>query len=97
MSEIDNDEHELLSAYERGELVSVATKEELSRLRESARATVAKDRRVNIRISSGQLSDIQTRALQEGMPYQTLIASVLHKYVTGRLVEVDERGQRRGA
>lgn len=51
------------------------------------RATVLKDRRVNIRLSSGDLSDIQTRALEEGVPYQTLIASVLHKYVTGRLAE----------
>jgi hypothetical protein len=42
---------------------------------------------VNIRLSSGDLQDIQVKALQEGMPYQTLIASVLHKYVTGRLAE----------
>jgi hypothetical protein len=42
---------------------------------------------VNIRLSSGDLSDIQVKALQEGVPYQTLIASVLHKYVTGRLAE----------
>ena len=46
-----------------------------------------KDRRVNIRLSSIDLSDIQVRALEEGMPYQTLIASVLHKFVSGRLVE----------
>jgi hypothetical protein len=42
---------------------------------------------VNIRLSSGDLSDIQVRALKEGVPYQTLIASVLHKYVTGRFAE----------
>jgi predicted DNA binding CopG/RHH family protein len=42
---------------------------------------------VNIRLSSGDLSDIQVKALEEGVPYQTLIASVLHKYVTGRLSE----------
>jgi predicted DNA binding CopG/RHH family protein len=46
-----------------------------------------KDKRVNIRLSSGDLSDIQIKALEEGVPYQTLIASVLHKYVTGRLSE----------
>lgn len=46
-----------------------------------------KDRRVNIRLSPGDLSDIQIKALEEGMPYQTLIGSVLHKYVTGRLTE----------
>ena len=52
-----------------------------------------KDRRVNIRLSSGDLSDIQTRALEEGVPYQTLIASVLHKYVTGRLAETRENAK----
>ena len=48
-------------------------------------------RRVNIRLSSGDLSDILVKALEEGVPYQTLIASVLHKYVTGRLAEQTER------
>jgi predicted DNA binding CopG/RHH family protein len=83
----DSYEDEVLSAYDRGELRSVATREELARFRAAARATGIKDRRVNIRLSSGDLRDIQVRALQEGIPYQTLIASVLHKYVTGRLVE----------
>ncbi len=80
-------EEELLAAYEAGKLKSVATRGELSKLRAAARATAIKDRRVNIRLSAGDLQDIQVRALEEGMPYQTLIASVLHKYVTGRLEE----------
>jgi predicted DNA binding CopG/RHH family protein len=80
-------EAELLAAYEKGTLRSVATKAELSRFRAAARATAIKDRRVNIRLSSGDLQDIQAKALEEGLPYQTLIASVLHKYVTGRLSE----------
>ena len=99
MSGLDPDETELLGAYERGELASVATKEELARIREAARATGVKDRRINIRLSSGDLHDLEARALQEGMPYQTLIASVLHKYVSGLLVEADDdrtRGPRRG-
>lgn len=87
MPKTDPYETELLSAFEKGALKSVATKAELSRLRAAARVTAIKDRRVNIRLSSGDLQDIQVRALQEGMPYQTLIASVLHKYVTGRLAE----------
>jgi predicted DNA binding CopG/RHH family protein len=87
MPDIDEDEIEVLSAYEKGKLKSVATKTELARLRVAARATGIKDRRVNIRLSSGDLSDIQVKALEEGVPYQTLIASVLHKYVTGRLAE----------
>ena len=80
-------EEDLLSAYESGRLKSVATKAELIKLRAAARATAIKDRRVNIRLSAGDLQDIQVRALEEGMPYQTLIASVLHKYVSGRLEE----------
>jgi len=94
MAELDADELAILQAYERGELVSVATPEEIARVRAAARATAVKDKRVNIRLSSGDLADIQARALQEGMPYQTLIASVLHKYVTGRLVERPGGGRR---
>lgn len=91
MPNIDDDELEILSAYDKGALKSVATKSELARFKAAARATAIKDRRVNIRLSSGDLSDIQVKALEEGVPYQTLIASVLHKYVTGRLSELPER------
>ena len=87
MSKTDSYEAELLAAYEKGSLKSVATKAELSRFKAAARATAIKDRHVNIRPSSGDLLDIQVKALEEGLPYQTLIASVLHKYVTGRLSE----------
>lgn len=87
MPKIDDYEREILSAYEKGQLKSVATKGELAKFKAAARATAIKNRRVNIRLSSADLSDIQVRALEEGVPYQTLIASVLHKYVTGRLAE----------
>jgi predicted DNA binding CopG/RHH family protein len=87
MPKTDPYETELLDAFEKGALKSVATRSELSRLKAAARATAIKDRRVNIRLSSGDLQDIQVKALEEGLPYQTLIASVLHKYVTGRLAE----------
>lgn len=87
MPKIDPDEAGLIAAYEKGALRSVATKSELARYKAAARATAIKDRRVNIRLSSSDLQDIQVRAMEEGMPYQTLIASVLHKYVTGRLAE----------
>ena len=87
MPNIDDYELEILSAFEAGKLKSVATKGELAKFKAAARATAIKDRRVNIRLSSGDLSDIQVKALEEGVPYQTLIASVLHKYVTGRLAE----------
>lgn len=95
MPKIDAHEKSVLAAYEKGKLKSVASKAELAKLRAAARATAIKDRRVNIRLSSGDLSDIQVKALEEGIPYQTLIASVLHKYVTGRLAERRAPGPRR--
>jgi predicted DNA binding CopG/RHH family protein len=87
MPNVDAYEREVFSAFEKGSLKSVATKVELEKFRAAARATAVKDRRVNIRLSSIDLNDIQVKALEEGMPYQTLIASVLHKYVSGHLVE----------
>ena len=85
MKKLDVEEQSILNAYEAGALTSMASKAELAKFKAAARSTAVKDKRVNIRLSSGDLSDIQIRALQEGVPYQTLIASVLHKYVTGRL------------
>ena len=87
MRKIDPYERRVLGAFDRGELKSVASKAELAKFKSAARATAIKDRRVNIRLSSGDLNDIQVKALKEGIPYQTLIASVLHKYVTGRFAE----------
>jgi predicted DNA binding CopG/RHH family protein len=87
MTRPDPFEAEIIAAHETGQLRSVASKGELARLRAAARASTLKDRRVNIRLSAGDLQDIQVRALTEGMPYQTLIASVLHKYVNGLLQE----------
>lgn len=88
MKKLDTYEHEILSAYEKGELKSSSpSKTELAKFRAAASATFLKERRVNIRLSAPDLVDIQARALEEGMPYQTLIASVLHKFVAGRLVE----------
>lgn len=83
---------EILEAYEKGDLESLApTTGELKKYKNSARATFIKDRRVNIRLSSPDLMDIQARAAEEGVPYQTLISSVLHKFVTGRFVEKPSR------
>lgn len=89
MSKLDPYELNVLTAYESGKLKPAANKAELQRMRAAARATSIKDKRVNIRLSSLDLRDIQAKALEEGMPYQTLIASVLHKFVTGKLAERD--------
>ena len=82
------EENEILKSFEAGEWRRVRRRDaELKRYQEYARATFRKDRRVNIRISSKDLEALQKRALAEGIPYQTLIASILHKYVAGRLAE----------
>ena len=85
---LDREEAELLESNESDEWTSVDDVEtEAGRYQAYARATFKKDRRVNIRISSKDLERIQKRAREEGIPYQTLIASILHKYVSGRLVD----------
>lgn len=84
--------NEFSEDYEMGHFKSVApSKAKLKSFKEAAQATFIKDRRVNVRLSPSDLMDIQTCAAEEGMPYQTLIASVLHKFVTGRFTEKSSR------
>jgi predicted DNA binding CopG/RHH family protein len=86
---LDADEKDLLESVERGEWKSAGGgKRERARYSRYAKATFRKDRRLNIRLSSKDLEAIQKRALAEGLPYQTLISSLLHKYATGRLKEL---------
>jgi predicted DNA binding CopG/RHH family protein len=85
---LDAEEKEILEAVERGEWrPAKGAKQNLDRYARYAKATFRKDRRLNIRISSKDLEAIQKRALEEGLPYQTLISSLLHKYAAGRLRE----------
>lgn len=88
MKKLDPFEADVLSDYDRGALNSTSpSKIKLAKFKAAATATFIKDRRINIRLSSPDLMDIQARALEEGIPYQTFIASVLHKYASGRLIE----------
>ncbi|MCP4421063.1 MAG: antitoxin [Chloroflexi bacterium] len=88
MTRLDEEEREILEAFAEGKLQSVENLDaELKKHREYAAATFKKDKRISIRISSRDLTALRKRALREGLPYQTLIASVLHKYVDGRLKE----------
>ena len=83
---LDSDEKAILESVDRGEWRSTNPNNRgRTRYARSARATFRKDRRLNIRISTKDLEAIQKRALEEGLPYQTLIASVIHKYAAGRL------------
>lgn len=87
MSEIDTEEKEILESFEKGEWESVSDPSRLAQLQSYAKATLAKDKRITLRLSSLDLDAIQAKAIEEGIPYQTLISSILHKYITGRLVE----------
>lgn len=83
-------EQEILASFERGEWNPVRNhKGEIARL--TAAATLLKNKRVNIRLSSRDLEGLQAKAAEEGIPYQTLMASVLHKFVSGRLVDAQRR------
>lgn len=85
---LSKEEKTILQSVERRRPKSVPNlKREAKRYQDYARATFRKDKRVNIRISEKDLIKIQQKALEEGLPYQTLISSVLHKFVGGRLVE----------
>jgi predicted DNA binding CopG/RHH family protein len=85
---LDSEEVQLLESLESGEWNSVNNvKDEIHTHQNIAKNTLKKDKRVNLRISSKDLEAIKTYAVEEGLPYQTLMSSVLHKFVTGRLVD----------
>jgi len=88
MSKFDQEELEILESFEKGEWRSVADLDKRkAELKASAAATLRKDKRVNIRISERVLRELQRQAVREGLPYQTFISSILHKYANGSLVE----------
>lgn len=85
---LDKEEKKLLQSTENGEWVSVpGVKGAIRKYAAYVRDTVRKDKRVKIRISSRDLEMLQRKALEEGLPYQTLISSLIHKYISGKLVE----------
>lgn len=85
---LNREEHDILESFEKGEWDSVPNLEKRKKdLKNYARATMRKDKRVNIRISERDLRELQRQAVQEGLPYQTFISSILHKYVNGNLHE----------
>ena len=86
---IDKEEQELIHSLENIDLTHIKTDKENSMLlQKSAKAFVKKEEtKMNIRISSHELDKIKVKAEQEGLKYQTFIKSILHKYITGQLVE----------
>lgn len=87
-AKLSKEESELLKDYESGKLVSDLSPRRKKALQFVAEETFRKDKRINIRISSRDLEGLQRRALEEGLPYQTLVSSILHKYVSGSLQDV---------
>ena len=81
--DLDSYEQQIEDEAESYERVSEEKKKEIETLLEKVRKT----KNINIRISEYDLSRIRDRSSQEGIPYQTLIASIIHKYVTNQLVE----------
>ena len=81
---LDGYEKEVLEAYENGKLKPSKSETDYQAI---AGNTLKKNRKINIRISDNDLSALQRRAAREGIPYQTLVGSVLHKYVSGFLKE----------
>jgi predicted DNA binding CopG/RHH family protein len=88
MSKLKSEENEILEAFESSRLKRVKNADkEIAEHRRVAEETFKKDARINIRLSSRDLRALQARALKEGIPYQTLVSSVLHKFVDGQLVD----------
>lgn len=85
---LNQEESELLKSVENDEWNQISEFKNKKALYESyADATIRKDKRVNIRMTERDLDHLQKRALEEGLPYQTLISSILHKYINGRLTD----------
>jgi predicted DNA binding CopG/RHH family protein len=85
---LDEEERELVESIENEEWVPVTNKtEDIRKARQYAEATFRKDKRMNIYIAERDLRSLKVKALREGIPYPTLVSSILHKYVTGQLVE----------
>jgi predicted DNA binding CopG/RHH family protein len=85
---VDKHEHEILDDFEKGKLKSAPNaKKAMSDAKKAAKNYIKRDTRINIRISSADLDMIRKIAVQEGLPYQTLLASVIHKFASGRLID----------
>ncbi len=85
---LSKEEKQILDDFEAGQFKSILTSKRRKMLQATAEETFKKDKRINIRISSRDLESLQRRALEEGIPYQTLVSSVLHKYVSGGLHDI---------
>ena len=87
---LDREEKEILEAYESGQLkLSKPSKKEIAAIKAAALSTFRKDKRITIRLYDHDFKGIQKKALQMGIPYQTLISGVIHRYIEGDLISKD--------
>ena len=85
---IDEEERDLINSLDKGEWEEIEENEEYRlQAKKYAEATMKKDKRMNIRISERDLKNLKIKAMEEGLPYQTLVSMILHKYVSGKLLE----------
>ncbi len=88
MNKLSPEENEILEAFDRGNLKQTKNAlEDIKKHRNVAQNTLKKDARINIRLPSRDLRSLQGRALREGIPYQTLVSSILHKFIDGQLID----------
>ncbi len=92
-SKLSEEEKELLDAVEAGQFESVLTESRREELVAIASNTFKKDKRINIRISNRDLTVIQSRATEEGIPCQTFVSSIIHKYISGSLQDLTANKQ----
>lgn len=87
-TKLTKEEKEILDSFERDEWVPVTNLTKRKKeLMAYARNTLRKDKRLNIRISERDLLELQKKAVNEGLPYQTYVSSIIHKFINGNLVE----------
>ena len=83
----DKEEKDILEAYESGKMIlSTPSKKEIERIKAMAKNTFKKDKRITIRIYDHDYKGIQKKAMEMGIPYQTLISGIIHRYIEGELV-----------
>ena len=93
---LSREEKELLDSVESGKFESALTEDRRKELEAAASNTFKKDKRINIRLSNRDLIAVQSRASEEGIPYQTLVSSIIHKYVSGSLRDIAANKKRQG-
>ena len=86
-TKLTEEEKEILDSFEKGEWIPVKTFLKEKRVDAVCPKHIKKDKRLNIRISERDLNELQRKAVAEGLPYQTYVSSVIHKFVNGKLIE----------